>query len=30
MADLVEETVGIGGVLQGAREGYTGQELERN
>lgn len=30
VADLVEETVGIGGVLQGARESYTGQELERN
>lgn len=30
VADLLKETLGIAGILQRARESYTGQELKRN
>lgn len=30
MAEVLKETVGIGGILQSARECYSGQEVKRN
>lgn len=30
VAELLKETVGIGGILQRTRESYTGQEVKRN